>query len=210
MDKTLIRKNSAALYKHYERDLGEISLFELLDTYAKYFQYVLGIVDADKLASRALASYRGTPETELIRRCAEWYPRYVRKHVLSEGVRAVEHHRNLGHQLAIVTASTTYATAPLAADLGIESIVATELELDTKGALTGAYRRPLCYGQGKLERVQTFLADRSLELREAVFYTDSITDLPLLEAVAEPNVVNPDPRLRREAKVRGWPILIWR
>jgi HAD superfamily hydrolase (TIGR01490 family) len=210
MDKTLIAKNSATLYKRYERDLGEVSLFELFDTYAKYFQYFLGIVDADKVASRVIADYRGTSETELVRRCAEWYPRYVQHHVRADGVEAVERHRALGDFLVIVTASTSYATAPLAAQLKMDFVVATELELDARGTLTGEFVRPLCYGPGKLERVRKFLGANSLALEDAAFYTDSITDLPLLEAVAEPYVVNPDPRLRREAKARGWPILMWK
>jgi phosphoserine phosphatase len=76
-------------------------------------------------------------------------------------------------------------------------------------ALTGTFERPLCYGAGKLERARALVHSLGSTLEQAVFYTDSITDLPLLEAVGQPVAVNPDPRLRRVARRRGWPIEDW-
>ena len=67
--------------------------------------------------------------------------------------------------------------------------------------------RPVCYGAGKTYWAERFAAAEGLDLARSYFYTDSITDLPVLERVGEPRVVNPDPRLRRAAMRRGWPVL---
>jgi phosphoserine phosphatase len=87
--------------------------------------------------------------------------------------------------------------------------VATELELDEAGRFTGRAAPPLCLGEGKVRRAQQ-LADRyGFVLEEATFYSDSVSDVPLLERVAEPVVVNPDPRLKRIAERRRWRIERW-
>ena len=77
------------------------------------------------------------------------------------------------------------------------------------GKLTGKVEHPLCFGHGKLVRARRLAEELGFKLEEAVFYTDSITDLPLLEAVGERVCVNPDPRLRRLARARGWKIERW-
>ena len=77
------------------------------------------------------------------------------------------------------------------------------------GELTGSFNRPLCYGEGKLERARALVRSLDARFEQTAFYTDSITDLPLLEAVGHPVVVNPDARLRRVAKRRGWLIEDW-
>lgn len=209
MDKTLIAKNTATLYKQYERDRGEAGLRDLVQLYVWLFQYSLGWIDAEKTAKRALGQYRGMSEARLRANCESWYPSYVRQHVSAEGRRAVEEHRAAGDLLVIVTASTEYATRPLSLDLGVHAVVATELVVGPSGELTGEFVPPLCYGTGKIERAKALLEQHSLKLGDAAFYTDSISDLPLLEAVAHPYAVNPDPRLRRIAKERGYPILAW-
>ncbi|MFI5299519.1 MAG: HAD family hydrolase, partial [Polyangiales bacterium] len=93
--------------------------------------------------------------------------------------------------------------------LGIAHVVSTELEVDARGLFTGKHVPPLAYGAGKIARAQQ-LADRvGLSLDDAVFYSDSISDMPLFLRVKEQVAVNPDPRLRREAKKRGWRIEEW-
>jgi phosphoserine phosphatase len=96
----------------------------------------------------------------------------------------------------------------LARELSIPHLVCSELEV-REGELTGAFDRPLCYGRGKLQRAEALVLSLGGSMDRAAFYSDSITDLPLLEAVGHPVVVNPDARLRRIARRRGWPIEEW-
>jgi phosphoserine phosphatase len=96
----------------------------------------------------------------------------------------------------------------LARELGIDHVLATELEVQG-GHFTGKLRAPMGYGHGKLVLAERLAAAQGFALDDATFYSDSITDLPLLERVREPVAVNPDARLRRLARQRGWRIETW-
>lgn len=209
MDKTLIAEHSSRLYVRFQRDIGEATWLDSVRLTAWLLQYSVGLLDSTGVAQRIIGAYRGQAEADLIAKCERWYPDYVRPHLSRVGAEVVRQRQAAGDFTAIVTASTRYASAPLARELGIEGIVATEVEVDERGVLTGGVVWPLCYAEGKVVRAERDLSARGLSLSEASFYTDSITDMALLEAVAEPYAVNPDPRLRREAERRGWPILAW-
>ena len=134
---------------------------------------------------------------------------YVVGHVADAGRRMVRHHRDVGDELAIVTSATRFAAEPLAAALGIERVAYTPLEVDLQGRFTGRVDGRLCYGAEKIRYAEQLLDGTGARLEDAIFYSDSITDLPLLERVAEPVVVNPDARLRRVARRRGWRVERW-
>jgi HAD superfamily hydrolase (TIGR01490 family) len=122
----------------------------------------------------------------------------------------VGRHRAAGDRLVLTTATNRFLTAPIAMRLGIEELIATELELGADGAFTGRTTGIVNMREGKLARLVAWLADRNLpdaSLVDAVFYSDSINDLPLLEAVGHAVVVGPDARLRAEAAARQWPVL---
>jgi HAD superfamily hydrolase (TIGR01490 family) len=121
----------------------------------------------------------------------------------------VARHRDAGDLVAIVTGATPYVARPLGRELGIDHVVSSELEVDARGVFTGKPIDPLCYAEGKVTRAEKLAQEHGFELSKAVFYTDSLTDLPLLERVGEPIAVNPDPRLKRVAKRRGWRIEAW-
>jgi len=208
MDRTLVKKDTARLYTRYRRDRGEATWRDALQVGIWGIQYTLGVIDAPNVARKALAEFRGTEERVLLEACEGWFKDYVLPLVQIEGRAAVARHRAEGHVVAIVTGATRYAAGPLARELGIEEVVCTELELE-QGRLSGRVIEPLCYGPGKLERARELAARCDFDLAESTFYSDSITDLPLLEAVRHPQVVNPDARLRRAAKQRGWPIHVW-
>jgi len=149
------------------------------------------------------------PETVLAARCDDWFRRFVEEHVCDRGREAVLKHRAAGDVVAIVTGATPYAARPLARRLGIDHVIASELEVGADGRFTGKGVDPLCYGAGKIERTEHLAKALGFDLRESTFYSDSFTDLPLLEHVREPIVVNPDPRLGRLARKRGWKIERW-
>ena len=96
----------------------------------------------------------------------------------------------------------------MAKQVGIEHVLCTQLEVES-GQLTGRLAAPLCYGRGKVDCALDWAKPRGVELTESIFYTDSVTDLPMLEEVGEPRVINPDPRLERVARQRGWSIETW-
>ncbi|MFZ5894260.1 MAG: HAD family hydrolase [Myxococcota bacterium] len=209
MDRTLLETNTALLYTRYRRDRGEIGWGSMLQVGYWLLQYSFGVIDAQKVALSALKEFSGKEERLLVDNCEAWFQSYVLRHVRDAARRTVDAHRRAGDHLAIVTGATPYATAPLARELGIEHIVTSELEVGSDGRLTGRPVDPLCYGAGKVERTRVLAQKLGFELAEATFYSDSITDLPLLEVVGTPVAVSPDRRLLRVAKQRGWRIEWW-
>jgi HAD superfamily hydrolase (TIGR01490 family) len=208
MDRTLLAVDSATLYVKYQRQKGEANLRDVARVAWWMFQYTLGVIDAERVAERAMEFFKGRQETWLRETCEEWFVESVVKHVQDAGRRAVERHRASGDLVAIVTGATPYAALPLARELGIDHVVATELEV-SDGAFTGRVAPPMNYGVGKVTRVAKLAAEQGFSPAESTFYSDSITDLPLLEHVGTPVAVNPDARLRRIAKKRGWRIEEW-
>lgn len=209
MDRTLLRTETASLYARFQHDEGLATRREVGRALVWVGLYTLGLLDAAKVAEKALAGVKGTPEVTLAHRCDDWFTRYVEVHITDRGREAVRAHRERGDMCCIVTGATPYAARPLAHRLGIEHVLASELEVDDAGLLTGRPVYPLNFGEGKVVRVGALAERLGMSLTDAVFYTDSISDLPLLSRVREPVAVNPDPRLRRLAAQRGMRIERW-
>jgi HAD superfamily hydrolase (TIGR01490 family) len=130
------------------------------------------------------------------------------EHVAEAGRGAVRRHHEQGDLVAIVTGSTPYAARPLARELGIDHVIATNLEVES-GRFTGKVLHPMSYGEGKVTLSEQLAAEHGFSLSDATFYSDSITDLPLLERVRTPVAVNPDTRLKRHAAKKGWRVETW-
>ncbi len=209
LDRTLVRKETATLYVKWQREVGQATTRDLARVTYWVIKYTLGILDADAVAKRAIGTLAGKPERVMIEECEGWFSSHVLPHVASVGRRKVEEHLAAGDLVAIVTGAMPYVARPLARLLGIAHVVASELEVDDRGVFTGRPVEPLCYGEGKVIRTERLAKGHGFDLGEAVFYSDSLTDLPLLSRVGEPIAVNPDPRLRRHAKKHGWRIESW-
>jgi putative phosphoserine phosphatase/1-acylglycerol-3-phosphate O-acyltransferase len=125
--------------------------------------------------------------------------------VFPEARALVRAHKRAGHTVAVVSSATRYQVEPVAADLGIEAVMCTELEV-RDGLFTGNVVRPTCYGEGKARAAKTFAAQQGLQLDESYFYTDSDEDISLLNLVGRPRPINPNRRLRAIAAKRGWPV----
>jgi HAD superfamily hydrolase (TIGR01490 family) len=186
----------------------EASLREMLRFAGWMAQYTFGVVDFGEVSTRALATLEGTDEGRLRQDCLEWYDTMVREHVSTDARREVDRCRREGRLIAILSASTPYATAPLAAELDIPHVLCTTLEV-REGKFTGQCEQ-VCYGDGKVAAAERWAADHGVDLGRSAFYTDSVSDLPMLERVGEPRVINPDPRLRLLARRRRWPVEWWR
>ncbi len=122
----------------------------------------------------------------------------------------IESHRRRGDWLAIVTSTSDFVTAPIAAALGVETLIATRLERGADGVPTGRIDGTPAFRDGKVARVGQWLAERSATLAgfSAVsVYSDSVNDLPLLEIATDPGATNPSAELAAIARQRGWRLL---
>jgi HAD superfamily hydrolase (TIGR01490 family) len=197
------------MYARWRFARGETNALTLAKVLYWSAQYTFGIVDAAAVSRYGARTIAGRDEAAFAEECARWFHSEVLAEVAASGRAEVARRRAEGLPTAILTGSTPYAARPLAKELGIDHVIASTLEIED-GRLTGRMEEPLCFGAGKLARAERFAAEHGIDLRKSSFYTDSISDLPVLERVGEPRVVNPDPRLRRIARQRGWPIETWR
>jgi HAD superfamily hydrolase (TIGR01490 family) len=206
IDGTLIARNSAPLYMRHLRETGQARRRDLARTFYYVGRYKLGLLDIDRAVAVSLGWIRGRDESAVRADCNDWYARIVRPYLYPDMAATVDAHRRAGHVPVILTSATRYLAEPIAADLGIAHLLVTQL-LVRDGRFTGEAVRPVCYGDGKTYWAERFAETEGVDIGRSYFYTDSITDLPLLERVGEPRIVNPDPRLRRVAARRGWPVL---
>lgn len=208
MDKTLVSVNTGRLYMRWRAGRREVSARDYVRATRYLLLYSVGMLDPQQAAAKALRVVRGIDDTRMRQECRDWYERAVRPHIADKARREVERCRAEGMTCAILSAQTHYITEPLAEDLDIEHVLCTKLEI-ADGKLTGGYEPPLCYGEGKIERARAWAQELDIDLGRSRFYSDSISDLPMLKYVNHPVVVNPDFRLRLTALRRGWPVETW-
>ncbi len=136
---------------------------------------------------------------------AEFVAEVVRPMIGAAARQLVARHREQGDYCAIITATNDFVTTPIAREFAVDALLATELE-QSGGHFTGKILGIPCFQSGKVSKLEQWLQSAQFEfkLADSVFYSDSINDLPLLERVAEPVVVDPDSRLLRTAEERGW------
>ncbi len=206
VDGTLIAKNSGPLYMRFLRRRGEIRRRDAVRTIYYFLKYRLNLLDIEQALAQSSNWIRGRREADIAEHCRVWYREMVRQYLVPEMIRKVEEHRAAGHLVALLSSTTNYLADPLAEELGIEHLLVTKLVV-VDGCFTGEVERPLCYGHGKLHWARRFAEQHGVDLGASFFYTDSVTDVPMLEMVGHPQVVNPDPILRRMARRRGWHIV---
>ena len=209
VDRTLVSCNTGRLFLRDLRRRGEISFFRALRALFWMAKYHLSLIDLQWVATRLASQMAGWAERDFEERCRRWVEQDVLGLIVPGARRHIERHRAEGHVLAILSTSPTYVTRPIAETLGIEEVISTQFEVEG-GQFTGRLVGPACVGKGKVHWAEDLGARRQVDLGKSWFYTDSYTDLPMLERVGNQVVVNPDPRLRRAAKRRGWPVHDWR
>jgi len=209
LDKTLIRRNSATLWVRFERAGGRMSGRQALQAMSWLLRYSVGGVDMAEPIRRGAAALAGQREADMRERVGRFYAELVRP-LFRPGARAaVQAHRQAGDRVVLLTSSSNYVSELVCRDLGLDDYVCNRLEVDPTGCYTGRTLEPLCFGPGKVVLAERYVRQHGTALANAAFYTDSHSDVPMLEAVGRPVAVHPDPRLRRLARKRGWPTVNW-
>jgi HAD superfamily hydrolase (TIGR01490 family) len=208
-DKTLIAINSGSLWVQRELKYGFLSWWDALQASMWILQYQIGFVDLDKGVRRIIGSLAGSREEELRARVEGFYAEQVRG-LYRPGARpVVEEHRKSGDKLVLLTSTSIYMAEAVARELGFEDSLCNRFEVDEQGVYTGRPLGEICFGKGKLTLARAYAEQHGVDLQACSFYTDSIADSCVLEAVGRPVAVNPDPRLKRLARTRGWPVADW-
>ena len=207
MDKTLFDCNTGSLWVRKELRSGSISLSQATWAAWVMLRYSMGYGDLEHAFDTAAATVRGVREDDLAHRSREWFVAEVVPRVRPGAVEALRAHREAGDQLVLATSSSPYAGMPACEAFGLEALICTRLEV-VEGLFTGRISS-LAFGAHKLHRVREWASAQDVDLAQSTFYTDSYTDLALMEQVGRPVAVNPDRPLRREATARGWEVVDW-
>jgi HAD superfamily hydrolase (TIGR01490 family) len=210
LDNTLLACDSDYEWGQYLVDQGvlEREAYEAQNA-AYYEQYKAGTLDIHEFLGFALRPLAAHPPEDLERWHAGFMDQRIRPAMTPQARALVRKHLDAGDLCAVVTATNSFVTAPIAREFGIPNLVATEPER-LNGRFTGRVAGTPCFREGKIERVRDWLAGRGRKLADfpaSSFYSDSLNDLPLLELVARPVAVDPDPTLEAEARRRGWPVI---
>jgi HAD superfamily hydrolase (TIGR01490 family) len=208
LDKTLVRVNTGPLYVRWRMRQRQMGLRDLARVSWWSLQYTFGVLDAEAVSRAAVATLEGVDEAQFRAECAEWVRGEVLPHVTARAKAALRRRRDEGYECALLTSTSPYVAEPVAEALDVEHVLCSRVQV-RDGRFTGELTPPLCYGPGKVEQARRWAEEHGKDLSRSVFYTDSVTDLPMLEAVGEPRVINPDPRLERVARRRGWAIESW-
>jgi HAD superfamily hydrolase (TIGR01490 family) len=211
LDGTLIAKDSDHAFGEFMVALGWADANEFASENDRFYrQYQAGSLDVDAYVDFATRPWRTRPLAEQ----AAVLERFMREQMMptiGERARAlVRAHLDAGDRVVIATSTNEFITRPIASAFGVDALIATELERDSAGCVTGRIRGVPALREGKLMRVQQWLHDQGRspgDFASSVCYSDSTNDLPLLQAVAEPVATNPSPALEAIARERGWRIL---
>jgi HAD superfamily hydrolase (TIGR01490 family) len=210
LDRTLISGSSAFAFAIAARRHDLVTTRQFVrDGVAALAFRLSGASDhkVDKVRERILGAVSGNSQNDLVALNPDILPKLMDK-VRPEAKTLLDLHRRAGRDTFIVSASPQEIVGPLAEALGMSGGIGTISEV-VDGVYTGALAGPFCYGPGKVDAMREIADWEGYDLGRCYAYSDSASDLPMLEAVGHPVAVNPDKPLARVAYARGWPVVLF-
>ncbi len=171
-----------------------------------YEQYKAGTLNIFEFLAFALEPLTRFTNAQLSTLHAQFMREKIAPLYLPKAEALIQHHKDQGDDLLVITATNRFVTAPIATALGIDELLATDPEI-VDGRYTGKVSGTPCFQEGKVKRLQTWMQDYQGTLQGSYFYSDSINDLPLLKLVDNPVAVDPDDRLKQHAESAGWKVI---
>jgi HAD superfamily hydrolase (TIGR01490 family) len=210
LDKTIIAKSSTLAFSKPFQAGGLITRGAVLRSAYAQFVYVVGGADHDQIEkmrafmSTLVAGWDVATVREIV---ADTLHNIVDPLVYDEAVSLIEQHKAAGRDVVIVSTSGTEVVEPIGAMLGADIVIASRLE-EVDGKYTGNIDY-YAYAEEKARAIVELAGERGYDLERCFAYSDSVTDVPMLDAVGHPFAVNPDKELRRAAIARNWPVLLF-
>lgn len=212
LDKTVIAKSSTLAFTGRLYKAGMLGRKTLLRAAVGQVMYMIFGADEDQLGKardRMLSLTVGWDRAEVERIVEEALEDVVAPLVYAEALFLIDEHLREGRRVFIVSASPEEVVRPLARYIGVSDVIATKARVDADGRYTGEVEL-YAYGPEKARAVRQVAEAEGISLEDSYAYSDSTTDLPLLEAVGHPHAVNPEKELRVTATERSWPVLEFR
>ena len=212
VDGTLARTTIVHYYVYFRRRrMGKLTgaLWQGLFLLKCVYYLILDKIDRSRLNVVFYRSYRGLPVREIKELMPDCHREILHARRFVEVADAVRWHRAAGRRVVLVTGSLDFIIAPLAEELQVDDVVAPAL-VERDGRFTGELTGPPIGDGEKARRMRAYAEEHAVDLAQSFAYGDSTADLPMLETVGRPHVVNPDRKLEAVARERGWPVLRWR
>lgn len=212
LDKTVIARSSTLAFSGHLYRAGMLGRRTLLRAAVGQLMYLIFGADQEALekARQAMLSLtKGWDRAEVERIVNEALEEVVAPLVYAEALFLIDEHQRLGRRVFIVSASPEEVVRPLARYIGVTDVIATRARVDESGKYTGEVDL-YAYGPGKAEAMTAVASADGIELADSYAYSDSSTDLPMLQLVGHPHAINPERDLREIAEREGWPILEFR
>ncbi len=207
LDNTLLNGDSDYLWGQFlaKQGLVDADWYES-ENQRFYDEYKAGTLDIFEFLEFSLRPLSENSLEKLDQLHQQFMDECIRPIITPEARNKVAEHAETGDILLIITATNKFITGPIASELGIEHILATDPEM-LDGRYTGKVSGTPCFREGKVERLNVWLKQNGLNLADSYFYSDSHNDLPLLELVKIPVAVDPDETLQQHAETKGWQII---
>ncbi len=207
LDNTLLNGDSDYLWGQFLAQQGHVdSAFYEKENQRFYDEYVAGTLDILEFLEFSLAPLSQIEMSQLTQLHKQFMDECIRPVITKKSRTLIQEHINKKDTLLIITATNLFITAPIAKELGISNIIATEPEI-VNNRYSGKVSGMPCFREGKVERLKVWLKETGDNLADSCFYSDSHNDLPLLEMVTKAIAVDPDDTLRFHAEMKGWDIM---
>jgi HAD superfamily hydrolase (TIGR01490 family) len=206
LDKTIIAKSSALAFGRPLYQAGFLNRISLLKAGIAQISYMTFGADHDQMErarEEMLEMTKGWDKVAVEQLVREIVDEVVSPLVYAEALALIDEHKRVGRKVVIISSSPEEIVKPLARYLGVDHVIATRAKIDDEGRYTGEMEF-YAYAESKAEAIQELAAAEGLSLPDSFAYSDSVTDLPMLQAVGHPVVVNPDKELAQEAEERDW------
>lgn len=211
LDNTLINTDSDHSWPQYLMKKGLVDVEYTEAQNEKFYQdYRNGCLNIDEFLAFHLAPLKEYDMDELAKMHSEFMAEFILPHISPMQKMLVQSHQMAGDELLVISSTNEFIITPICRYFGIDNVIGTQLEIGADGRYTGHYIGTPSLKEGKITRLNEWLAERGETLQsyeKVYFYSDSKNDLPLLRHVNEPVAVNPDAELLAEAQQKGWPVL---
>ncbi len=209
-DETLLDTESSRLGFKYLWERRLVSRRFIAKVLIANFFYKRHWISDETIAAIMLKFYRGKRLEDFEQGAAAFYRQHLKPHLAPNILRRVEHHRQQGHVLVLISGSIRYLLVPVAEDLGFQHLLCTDLEVGPDGRLTGRAQGPLCLDSTKRVLAEKLAGDAGIDLTSSYAYGNHQADIALLTSVGLPHVVEPTEPLRKIAVKNNWPVLTYR
>lgn len=206
-DETLLAIDSSSIGFKVLKEQGYLTKGFMLKMMFSLLLRKAMLIDEKRMAKTFLSFYRGRELQPFIDSAITFYEEYLHPNLSPQVIQKLRWHQKQGHHTVLLTGSIDYYLRPVMEDLDIDHLLCTHLEVDDKGILTGKSLGPVCVGETKVNMARELAKVHDIEMNQSYAYGNSELDIPILQEVGHPIIVNPTPKLKKYGRAHDWPTL---